>query len=65
MDARRAPTIHICRVFEPQNDVGGGQIGRGAVRPLDHAHALPVEIFIQSSIKIFLRLTEPIEIKVI
>lgn len=52
-------------MFERHSEIGSGQIGHGAVRPLDHADALPAEVFVQPRIQIFLRLTEPIEIKVI
>jgi len=52
-------------MLQHDDDIGSRQIGRCSIRPLDHANTLPAEVFVQSRIQIFLRLAEPIKIKVI
>ncbi len=50
---------------QTQPQIGGRQVVAGAFRPFDEADSVALEVFIEPGIKVFFRLVESIEIKVV
>lgn len=50
---------------QTQSQIGGRQILARTFRPFDEADSVALEVFIEPCIKVFFRLVESIEIKVV
>ena len=50
---------------QTQSQIGGRQVVARAFRPFDEADSVALEVFVESCIKVFFRLIESIEIKMV